>query len=60
MTNVSFFLCRVVFTLHRDQRLPKRAYYYAHLDRYAAGLKEGMTLKRDDLEGYVGASAING
>jgi murein DD-endopeptidase MepM/ murein hydrolase activator NlpD len=32
------------------------AYYYAHLDRYADGLREGMTLHRCDLLGYVGAS----
>jgi murein DD-endopeptidase MepM/ murein hydrolase activator NlpD len=32
------------------------AYYYAHLDRYADGLKEGMALKRGDLIGYVGST----
>lgn len=32
------------------------AYYYAHLDGYAAGLKEGMQLRRGDLVGYVGTS----
>lgn len=32
------------------------AYYYAHLDRYAEGLKEGTELKRGDLVGYVGSS----
>jgi murein DD-endopeptidase MepM/ murein hydrolase activator NlpD len=32
------------------------AYYYAHLDRYAAGLREGMPLHRCDLLGYVGTS----
>jgi peptidoglycan LD-endopeptidase LytH len=32
------------------------AYYYAHLDRYAEGLKEGMELKRGDLVGYVGST----
>ena len=32
------------------------AYYYAHLDRYADGLKEGVALKRGDLIGYVGSS----
>jgi murein DD-endopeptidase MepM/ murein hydrolase activator NlpD len=32
------------------------AYYYAHLDRYADGLKEGMELKRGDLVGYVGST----
>jgi murein DD-endopeptidase MepM/ murein hydrolase activator NlpD len=29
-------------------------YYYAHLDRYAAGLAEGMPVKRGDTIGYVG------
>ncbi len=32
------------------------AYYYAHLDRYAAGLAEGRMLKRGDLIGYVGST----
>ena len=32
------------------------AYYYAHLDRYADGLKEGADLKRGDLIGYVGST----
>ena len=32
------------------------AYYYAHLDRYAASLAEGMELKRGDLIGYVGST----
>ena len=32
------------------------AYYYAHLDRYADGLREGMPLKRCDLIGYVGTT----
>jgi murein DD-endopeptidase MepM/ murein hydrolase activator NlpD len=32
------------------------AYYYAHLDRYADGLKEGMEVKRGDLIGYVGST----
>jgi murein DD-endopeptidase MepM/ murein hydrolase activator NlpD len=31
-------------------------YYYAHLDRYAADLKEGTLLKRGDLVGYVGST----
>jgi len=29
-------------------------YYYAHLDRYAESLAEGMTVKRGDAIGYVG------
>ena len=32
------------------------AYYYAHLDSYAAGLKEGVALKRGDPIGYVGTT----
>jgi murein DD-endopeptidase MepM/ murein hydrolase activator NlpD len=32
------------------------AYHYAHLDRYAEGVREGMPLRRGDLIGYVGAS----
>lgn len=32
------------------------AYYYAHLDRYADGLREGMELHRGDLVGYVGST----
>ena len=31
-------------------------YYYAHLDRYADGLKEGLELRRGDLIGYVGST----
>lgn len=32
------------------------AYYYAHLDSYAASLVEGQEIKRGDLLGYVGAT----
>jgi murein DD-endopeptidase MepM/ murein hydrolase activator NlpD len=31
-------------------------YYYAHLDRYAPGLKEGDRLRRGQLIGYVGTT----
>jgi peptidoglycan LD-endopeptidase LytH len=31
-------------------------FYYAHLDRYAQGLKEGMLLRKGDILGYVGSS----
>jgi murein DD-endopeptidase MepM/ murein hydrolase activator NlpD len=31
-------------------------YYYAHLQRYAPGLKEGQVLARGDLVGYVGST----
>jgi murein DD-endopeptidase MepM/ murein hydrolase activator NlpD len=32
------------------------AYYYAHLDSYAAGVVEGKQLRRGDLIGYVGST----
>ena len=31
-------------------------YYYAHLDRYAANLAEGQSLRRGEVIGYVGSS----
>ena len=31
-------------------------YYYAHLDRYGDGLREGQTVRRGDVIGYVGSS----
>jgi len=31
-------------------------YYYAHLDHYAAGLQEGMLLRKGDVLGYVGST----
>jgi murein DD-endopeptidase MepM/ murein hydrolase activator NlpD len=31
-------------------------YYYAHLDRYAAGLKENTLLRKGDVLGYVGST----
>jgi murein DD-endopeptidase MepM/ murein hydrolase activator NlpD len=43
-------------TVYQFDPTGKYAYYYAHLDRYAAGLKEGMELKRGDLVGYVGST----
>ncbi len=43
-------------TIYQFDTSQKLAYYYAHLDRYAADVKEGMTLKRGDLIGYVGTS----
>jgi murein DD-endopeptidase MepM/ murein hydrolase activator NlpD len=32
------------------------SYYYAHLDRYADGLREGQPLRKGDVVGYVGTS----
>ena len=31
-------------------------YYYAHLDGYAKGLREGMRVERGDVTGYVGSA----
>lgn len=33
-----------------------RCFYYAHLDRYASGLREGVFLNRGDRIGYVGTT----
>ena len=43
-------------TVYEFDPSEKYAYYYAHLDRYADGLKEGAPIKRGDLIGYVGSS----
>jgi murein DD-endopeptidase MepM/ murein hydrolase activator NlpD len=42
-----------VYEFDRDRAY---CYYYAHLDRYADGLKEGMAVKRGDVIGYVGTT----
>ncbi|HEU5437012.1 MAG TPA: M23 family metallopeptidase, partial [Telluria sp.] len=43
-------------TVYQFDPEEKHAYYYAHLDRYADGVKEGTVLKRGDLVGYVGVT----
>jgi murein DD-endopeptidase MepM/ murein hydrolase activator NlpD len=43
-------------TVYQFDPTEKYAYYYAHLDRYADGLKEGAEFKRGDLIGYVGTT----
>ncbi len=43
-------------TLYQFDPSEQYAYYYAHLDRYADGVKEGMQVKRGDLIGYVGVT----
>ena len=42
-----------VYQFDSDDRF---VYYYAHLERYAEGLKQGAVLKRGDLVGYVGTT----
>jgi murein DD-endopeptidase MepM/ murein hydrolase activator NlpD len=43
-------------TVYQFDPSEKYAYYYAHLDHYAPGLKEGAELKRGDLIGFVGTT----
>jgi peptidoglycan LD-endopeptidase LytH len=43
-------------TVYQFDPTEKYAYYYAHLDHYADGIREGMDVKRGDLIGYVGST----
>jgi murein DD-endopeptidase MepM/ murein hydrolase activator NlpD len=43
-------------TIYATDPATKLVYYYAHLDRYASGLKPGSALKRGEVIGYVGSS----
>ncbi|MGK2857657.1 MAG: M23 family metallopeptidase [Thermoanaerobaculia bacterium] len=42
-----------VYVFDPDERF---CYYYAHLDRYAAGLREGQRVRRGDVIAYVGST----
>ncbi len=44
------------FTIYQFDPTETFSYYYAHLDRYADGLREGQTVRRGDVIGYVGSS----
>ena len=44
---------RAVYLFDTDEKF---AYYYAHLESYARGLKEGLPVRRGDLVGYVGTT----
>lgn len=44
------------YTVYHFDPSGRLAYYYAHLDRYAPGVEEGMEVRRGDLLGYVGSS----
>ena len=43
-------------TVYQFDPSEKYSYYYAHLDRYAEGLKEGQQVRQGDLLGYVGTT----
>jgi peptidoglycan LD-endopeptidase LytH len=43
-------------TVYEFDRQGIFCYYYAHLDHYAEGLKEGIPVKHGDVIGYVGTT----
>jgi peptidoglycan LD-endopeptidase LytH len=43
-------------TIYQYDAGEKFVYYYAHLDRYRDGLKEGQVVQRGDVIGFVGSS----
>jgi peptidoglycan LD-endopeptidase LytH len=43
-------------TIYHYDPTGKLAYYYAHLQRYAVGLREGQQVRRGDVIGYVGVT----
>ena len=43
-------------TIYEFDTAYERCYYYAHLDRYADGVKEGLIIKRGDVIAYVGST----
>jgi len=43
-------------TIYQFDPSDRYAYYYAHLERYAAGLHEGQSLRRGEIIGYVGTT----
>jgi len=43
-------------TIYQFDPSARFCYYYAHLERYAEGLREGAAISRGDVIGYVGTS----
>ncbi len=43
-------------TIYEFDETNQFAYYYAHLERYAIGLREGDSIKKGQVIGYVGTS----
>jgi murein DD-endopeptidase MepM/ murein hydrolase activator NlpD len=51
-----FTSARGGFTIYQFDPSERFCYYYAHLDRYADNLKEGMDVRRGQVIGYVGTT----
>jgi peptidoglycan LD-endopeptidase LytH len=51
-----FTSARGGLTIYQFDPAERYCYYYAHLDRYAADLKEGQTVGRGQVIGYVGTT----
>jgi murein DD-endopeptidase MepM/ murein hydrolase activator NlpD len=51
-----FFSVRGGNTIYQFDETGVYCYYYAHLQRYAAGLREGMRVERGDVIGFVGST----
>jgi peptidoglycan LD-endopeptidase LytH len=43
-------------TIYEFDEMGVYCYYYAHLDRYADGLREGMPVESGDIIGFVGST----
>ncbi|MGP0095727.1 MAG: M23 family metallopeptidase [Terriglobales bacterium] len=43
-------------TIYQFDEMGVYCYYYAHLDRYAEGLREGMRVERGEVIGFVGST----
>ena len=43
-------------TVYEFDEIEVYCYYYAHLDRYAEGLREGTWIERGDIIGFVGST----
>ncbi len=43
-------------TIYEFDEMGVYCYYYAHLDRYVEGLREGMNVKSGDIIGFVGST----
>ena len=43
-------------TIYQFDEMGAYCYYYAHLDRYVEGLREGMRVERGDVIGFVGST----